>query len=95
MNEPPDQLDVEQLVGQEVVLDLSSPFVYLGRLVGLTAGYVILADVDVHDLRDTSTTREKYVLESRQHGIHANRRQAWVSLYQIVGISRLEDVIAD
>lgn len=85
----------EMMIGQYVVLDMTSPFVYLGRLVGEQRGYLVLDDVDAHDLRDTSTTREKYVRESREHGIHANRRRAWICLSQVVGISRLDDVIVD
>jgi len=87
--------DWRQLVGQAVVLDMRSPFVYVGRLAGETNGYMILDDADSHDLRDTSTTRERYVVACHQHGIHENRRRVWVNLREVVGISRLEDVIVD
>lgn len=85
----------EHLFGQEVVLDLSSPYVYLGRLVERQGDFLLLSDADVHDLRDTATTREKYVLAARGHGINANRRWAWVSRSQIVGISRLDDIVSE
>ena len=85
----------EQLFGELVVLDLSSPFVVLGRLVERQSEFLILQDADIHDLRDTQTTREKYVLACRGHGISPNRRWTWVNMREIVGISRLDDVICD
>lgn len=85
----------EQLFGELVVIDLSSPYVYLGRLVESQGDYLLLSDADVHDLRDTATTREKYVLAARGHGINANRRWTWVSRGQIVGISRLDDILSE
>jgi len=83
----------EHLFGEVIVVDLSSPFVYLGRLVETRGDYLLLADADAHDLRDTATSREKYVLEARNHGVSANRRWVWVSCREIVGISRLDDVV--
>lgn len=85
----------DSLFGELVVLDLSSPFVVLGRLVERQGEFLILQDADVHDLRDTQSTREKYVLASCGHGISANRRWTWVSLREVVAVSRMEDVIAE
>ena len=82
-------------VGHLVVLDMCSPYVILGKLVEAQADCLLLDEVDVHDLRDTTTTREKYVLDSRMHGIRANRRRAAVRLADLVSMSRLEDVIVD
>ncbi len=80
-------------IGQTVVLDIASPYVYLGRLVRSDDRFLLLEEVDVHDLRDTAISREKYVLDSRRDGIRANRHQAWVALREIVGISKLDDVV--
>jgi hypothetical protein len=85
----------QDLFGEWVVLDIGSPFVYLGRLVERQGDYFVLAEADAHDLRDTATTREKYVIAARGHGINANRRWVWVSTRDVVGISRLSDVIAE
>lgn len=83
------------LVGEWVVVDMSSPYVYLGRLMGETGGFLILDDADCHDLRDTSTTRERYVLDCRLHGIRPNRHRVWVRMGEIVGLSRLADVVTE
>ncbi|HJT30599.1 MAG TPA: hypothetical protein VJ783_00935 [Pirellulales bacterium] len=85
----------EQLSSELVVLDLSSQFVYVGRLVELQGDFLVLAEADAHDLRDSATTREKYVLAARDHGINVNRRWVWVSRREVVGISRLADVVGE
>lgn len=85
----------EPLLGQMVVLDLHSPYVYLGRLEEVVSGFLILADADAHDLRDTATTRDRYVRERCELGVNANRRRVWVRLGEVVGISRLDDVVTD
>jgi hypothetical protein len=83
----------QDCVGQIVVLDLVSPFVCVGLLVEVDRDCLLLEDVDLHDLRDTATTREAYVLEVRRHGTTSNRRRIWVSIREVVSLSRLEDVI--
>lgn len=80
-------------IGRIVVLDLQSPFVIIGTLRQLHERYLYLADADVHDLRDTSTTRDLYVLDSRRHGVNVNRKEVVVQRDQLVGLSLLDDVI--
>ncbi len=82
----------EDLLGETVVLDMVCPFVYVGTLVEGDHHYVALQDVDVHDLRDSSTTREIYVHEIRLHGLAPNRKRVLVQREQIVSVSRLSDV---
>lgn len=86
---------LSELMGELVVVDARSPYVFLGRLVGESSKFLTLEDVDIHDLRDTTTTREQYVLNVRAHGIRPNRRHSLINLQEVVGISRLEDVIID
>ena len=81
-----------QWQGRVIVLDLQSPFVVIGTLAGEDHRYVILENADVHDLRDSATTRDAYVLESRQHGVQANRKRVLVRQEEIVSLSALEDV---
>ena len=47
----------------------------------------------MHDLRDTTTTRELYVIDSRRLGIRTNRERVLVRLEEIVSLSALDDVI--
>ena len=84
---------LERLRGKAVVLDLAARWVYLGTLKGWDALHFVLTDADAHDLRDTSTTREMYVLEAARHGVAANRKRVLVRRDDVVGISRLGDVL--
>jgi len=83
---------VEQFIGQDVVIDVESQYVFLGRLDIVKPGWLRLIQADVHDLRDSKTTRELYVLDSRTDGIRINRRKVVIPTDQIVSISLLEDV---
>jgi hypothetical protein len=90
-----DQTDTafEQLVGREVVVDVASEYVYLGRLTGHGAKFLVLEQADVHDLRDTTTTRELYVVDSKRFGIRPNREKVLVRIGEMVSISAFDDVV--
>ena len=85
---------IRALMNRQVVLDVSSLFVYVGTLVGQDDRYLILEDADVHDLRDTSTNRELYVVEIKRPGINPNRRRVLVRRDEVVSLAALDDVIA-
>src|SRR4051812_47324907 len=82
-----------EYIEQRVVVDLKSPFVCLGTLHRMDENYLELRNADLHDLRDTQTTRELYVAESRATGIKRNRKRVLVARGEVVAISRLEDVV--
>jgi hypothetical protein len=92
-SDPHESSALARLKGREVVLDLQSTYVVLGTLAGEDHRYLILKDVDVHDLRDTTTTRDAYVLDARRHGIQPNRRRVLIRHAEIVTLSALEDVL--
>jgi len=83
----------DDYIGQKVVLDLASPYVCLGVLVGYDEHVIELKNADLHDLRDTETTREIYVVQSRDTGIKRNRRRVRVFRREVIAISRLDDVV--
>ena len=82
-----------ELQGQLVVIDVEAPYVYTGTLAELDRQHLVLENADVHDLRDAGTTRELYVLETRMHGVRANRQKVLVRRDQVISISALDDVI--
>jgi small nuclear ribonucleoprotein (snRNP)-like protein len=84
---------LQKLVGKEVVIDTRSPWVYIGMLAAVQADSLLLRDVDVHDSGETSTPRERYVIDSCDTGIKANRRSVYVNLEYVVSVSPLDDVI--
>lgn len=79
-------------LGREVVLDAASQYVVLGTLVGEDHRYFILEKADVHDLRDSKSTRELYLVDCRRHGIRVNRTRVLVTKSEIVSLSALADV---
>lgn len=86
-------MDIIEFQGRVVVLDIASQYVVLGTLAGHDERYFTLTKADVHDLRDTNTTRELYVLEARRHGVNPNRKQVLVRREEVVSLSALDDVI--
>jgi hypothetical protein len=84
---------LEELVGEEVVIDLRSTYVCLGKLTRVTEDYLELRNTDLHDLRDTNTTRENYIAASAETGIKRNRKKLWLMRAEIVAIARLSDVV--
>ncbi len=83
----------DEFRGQEVVLDVVSQYVIIGTLEGIDTHFATLTDADCHDLRDSKTTRDLYVLQARRHGIRPNRQRLSVRQNEIVSLSRLVDVI--
>ena len=84
---------LRQLVGEEVVLDTDSPYLYIGRLAEVDEWIIRLEDVDVHDASESRTTKEVYVIEARKFGIKKNRRSVLVRADKVISISPLIDVI--
>lgn len=84
---------LEELIGEVVVVDLCSPFVCLGTLVSVDEHYLHLKDADLHDLRDTRTTRENYVASSQASGIKRNRKRLFLIKREVIAIARLQDVV--
>lgn len=81
------------LVGKDVVLDTRGPLVYIGRLARVDEHFYEIQDVDVHDMSESQSTKERYVLEARKFGVKKNRRAVLVRKAEVVSLSRLEDVI--
>ncbi len=84
---------LHELIGQKVVIDLRSEYVCLGTLTRADEQFLELKNGDLHDLRDTDTTREIYVAESKATGIKRNRRRLLLVRQEIVAIAALDDVV--
>jgi len=84
---------LQELIGQKVVIDLRSEYVCLGTLQRIDEHFLELKNADLHDLRDTDTTRENYVAESRATGIKRNRRRLFLIRTDIVAVAALDDVV--
>jgi small nuclear ribonucleoprotein (snRNP)-like protein len=84
---------LEGFLKQKVVVDLRAEFVCIGTLRSFDDHFLELKNADFHDLRDTDTTRELYVADSRATGIKRNRKRVLVWRSEVVAMARLEDVV--
>jgi small nuclear ribonucleoprotein (snRNP)-like protein len=85
--------ELQQFLKKKILLDTRSSWIYIGTLEALTDHCAVLSEVDVHDSRDSHTTKEVYALESRVTGIKANREKVYVNLEYVISFSALDDVI--
>ena len=84
---------MDELIGEIVVIDLRSTYICLGTLKKISPDVLELRNVDLHDRRDTETTRENYIAACAATGINRNRKKLWVMRAEIVAIGRLADVV--
>ncbi len=92
MTSPADGIPAE-LIGRNVVLDLSSPYVCVGVLEGADHRYLVLVEADLHDLRDSKTTREHYLVQCQRVGVRVNRQRVYVRREEVVSLSALDAVV--
>jgi small nuclear ribonucleoprotein (snRNP)-like protein len=93
IKKPSNEVDMlEEFLGQKVVIDLHSPYVCLGTLSRFDDGFFEILNADLHDLRDTKTSRENYIASSLATGIKRNRKKILVSRRDIISVSLLADV---
>jgi len=81
------------MIGQKIVVDMRSPFVCLGTLSRVDETYLELRNADLHDLRDTETSRENYVAASLATGVKRNRKRVLLNRADLVAISLQADVV--
>jgi hypothetical protein len=86
---------LDEYVGAKVVVDLSSPYVCLGKLQRFDEHFLELRNADLHDLRDSETSRENYVAASHATGVKRNRKRVLIVRTEVVAITRLDDLVDD
>lgn len=84
---------IEDFVGKKVVVDCQSHFVCLGLLKAYDEQFLDLRNADLHDLRDTDSSRENYVASSVATGIKRNRKRVLLNRREVVGVSLMDDVV--
>lgn len=78
--------------GEVVILDTQGPLVYIGTLERVGPAFVVLVEADVHDSNDSRSTKDLYVVETRELGVRVNRARVLVMRSQIASVSPLADV---
>jgi len=84
----------EVLVGKTVVVDKDSRFVYLGRLDRIEVEFLVMKDVDVHDRRESPSTKEQYIMDTKKFGVKPNRKEVSVRKTMVISISTLDDILS-
>jgi hypothetical protein len=85
---------IEELIGQVVVVDLKSTYVCLGTLQRVDEQYLDLKNADLHDMRDSDSTRENYVAAAARSGVTPNRKRVLLVRSDVVALARLADFVA-
>ena len=91
---PTEREEVAGLIGQTVIVDTSTPYIYVGVLKDWQEHFVVLSEVDVHDISEGRSGKELYALEARRTGIQKNRRAVTVRKHLVVSLSLLDDIIS-
>ena len=84
---------LDEFLDQKVVVDFRSEYVCLGTLKRYDDQFLELRNADLHDLRDTDTSRENYVAASVATGIKRNRKRVVLRRDEVVAVSLLDDVV--
>lgn len=84
---------LQEYLGKPVVIDTRGDYLFLGTLTAENDDCLTINDVDVHDHRTTTTSKDVYVIEAVKYGIKPNRHQVKVLCREVVSISLLEHII--
>ena len=84
---------LDEFLDAKVVIDLVSPYVCLGKLTRYDEHDLELKNADLHDMRDSDSTREHYVVAAARTGIKRNRKRVLIARAEVAAIARLEDIV--
>jgi len=85
--------EIADMLGKNVVVDTTTPLIYIGRLTEIGDYFITLEDVDVHDSNESPASKEVYCIDAKKYGIKKNRRRVRIVRSIVASISLLEDVI--
>ena len=83
----------QALIGQIVVVDTDSRFVYLGTMDRVEEHFVILKNVDAHERGESPSTKEQYIMDAKKFGVTPNRKEVSIRKALVVSVSRLDDIL--
>lgn len=93
MSRPKSKSPWAQYEGQVVVVDTDSHLLHIGTFVEATEEFIVIRDADVHDTRETTTSKEKYAMQAKRIGVRPNRKEARIRHALVVSVSLLADVV--
>ncbi len=86
-------MGLKEYFNKVIVLDTDSHWLYIGTLKAIEKDCYLMENVDAHDLRETITSRDNYLIGAKTHGLVINRKVVKVRKEKVIGISELEDIL--
>ncbi len=86
-------MGLKEYLNKAVVLDTDSHWLYIGTLKAIEKDCYLMENVDAHDLRETTTSRDNYLIGVKTHGLVINRKMVKVCKEKVMGISELENIL--
>lgn len=84
---------LQAYLGKQVVVDTSTSYIFIGTLAEFGKDYLLLREVDVHDTSQGTSTKERYILDSKKYALKTNRKEVLVFQNKIVSLSLFEDIL--
>lgn len=86
------QEELKKFLNKKVVVDADSMWLYVGTLKKAGNFFITLENVDAHDLREITLTREQYLINIKINGLIVNRKSVAVNKERLIGLSLFNDV---
>ena len=84
---------LDEFLDKKICVDFGTHYVCLGTLKRIDAEFLELRNADLHDLRDTETSRENYIAASVATGIKRNRKRVILFRRDIVAVTLFDDIV--
>ncbi|MCZ2343454.1 MAG: hypothetical protein LC104_16920 [Bacteroidales bacterium] len=84
---------LEEFLHQKVVIDFRGEYVCLGTLKSVSGEFLEVRNADLHDLRDTLTSRENYIAEAVRTGVKRNRKRVLIRQSEVVAVALIADIV--
>lgn len=78
---------------KNVVIDTTTTWIYIGKLIKEDNFYYYLQDVDAFDISETSLSKQEYLMMVKKDGIVPNRKNVKILKSKVVAITLLEDIL--
>lgn len=76
-----------------VVVDTSTSWIYIGKLVEEDDSYIYLEEADAFDVSETSLSKQEYLMLIKKDGVVPNRKKVKILKSKVVAITLLEDIM--
>ncbi len=86
-------LNIQHFNDKISIVDTDSSYIYIGKIKTIENDYIIMEDVDVHDVKSGASTKEQYILTVKKIGVKPTRSRVYILKEKVVSISFLDDII--